>query len=426
MIKKLRQRFIIIAMVSMCAVLMVIMGIVNILNYQRVLKDADHILGILAENGGTFPDAPGRAGGHRQEERPQGHPEAGTDGKTDIDMKDMSPETPFETRYFTVTLSEEGNPVNMNTGSVAAIDSEDVLEYANEVQKAGKEKGFVEHYRYREKETEEGLLLVFVDCRRSLENFWSFLAASVAVSLAGMLTVLLLVIYFSRMVFAPVVESYHKQKRFITDAGHELKTPLTIIDANVEVLEMENGENEWTDSIRNQTKRLSGLTANLVMLARLDESEQKVPKVDFSLSDAAVEVLEDFKALALAGGKMFSWDITPNLTMHGSEEQVRQLMSILMENALKYSDERGSIEAVVKKRGHARLIIITNTVSEIPAGNLNYLFERFYRADESRSSQTAGYGIGLSIAQSIVSAHKGKIEAKSEDGKSFVITVTFP
>ncbi|MGI6070122.1 MAG: sensor histidine kinase [Blautia sp.] len=226
--------------------------------------------------------------------------------------------------------------------------------------------------------------------------------------------------------FAPVEESYQKQKRFITDAGHELKTLLTIIDANVEVLEMEHGENEWTRSIRNQTRRLSGLTADLVTLSRLDEGGLEALRVDFSLSDAAEEVLENIMAPALASGRKLSWEITPNLSMCGDEKQIRQLLSLLMDNAVKYSDEHGTIEVCVKKRGRGRQIVVTNTVSEMPSGNLNALFERFTRADASRSFQTAGYGIGLSIARAIVLAHKGKIKAKSGDGKSFTITTFFP
>lgn len=409
MIRKLRKKFIAAAMLSVCVVLAVIMGTVNILNYRKIIADADNVLHILTENGGSFPE--------------KGF------GKPDIRMTlpdppgDISPETPFETRYFTVTFDADGTVSDMNTGSIAAVETSDILDYVKEAGLKGKDRGFAGNYRFARTVTEEGAMYIFVDCRRPLATFLNFLRVSIAVSFAGILSFLVLVIFFSRRVFGPVEESYRKQKRFITDAGHELKTPLTIIDANVEVLDMENGKSKWTDSIRNQTKRLADLTNDLVTLSRLDESGEEVQMVDFSLTDAVLETLETFAAPALTQEKILENKVEPNLSIRGDEKRIRQMVSLLMENALKYSSEHGRIEVVLRKKGRGKQLVVSNTSDQIKAGSLDYLMERFYREDASRNSQTGGYGIGLSIVQAIVRAHKGKIHIKSEDGKTFQVEI---
>ena len=235
---------------------------------------------------------------------------------------------------------------------------------------------------------------------------------------------MILVVVFSKMVFKPVAESDRKQRQFITDAGHEIKTPLTIIDANTEVLEMEHGESQWTQSIRGQVKRLSALTANLIALSRLDEGGRQLQKLEFSLSDAVSETARSFQALAMTQEKSLDARITPNLTYRGDEAAIRQLTGILLDNALKYSDGPGQICLSLKPRGRSGCTLtVTNTVQGLEPGDLNCLFERFYRADRSRNSVTGGYGLGLSIARAIVSAHKGKIGAESPDGKSLTIHV---
>lgn len=411
MIGKLRKKFIVVAMISICTVLTVIMGTVNILNYHKIIEDTNAVLELLAENGGVFPEKEWKDPGKKVS--PPDMP------------RELSPETPYETRYFTVTLAGDGTVSDMNTGSIAAVDTSDVLDYVREAVEKKSGRGFSGNYRFIRTETEAGTMFIFVDCRMSLATFENFLLASIAVSCAGLLSFFLLVIFFSRKVFAPVEESYRKQRRFITDAGHELKTPLTIIDANVEVLDMENGKSKWTDSIRNQTKRLADLTNDLVTLSRLDEGGEEVQMVDFSLSDAMLETLEAFRVPALTREMTLDMQIEPNLTLYGDEKRIRQLVSLLMENALKYSSEHGRIEVVLRRKGRGKQMVFSNTADQIKAGSLDYLMERFCRADASRNSQTGGYGIGLSVAQAIVRAHKGKIHVKSEDGKTFQVVIVW-
>lgn len=410
MIKQLRQKFIAVAMLSMFLVLTVIMGAINIINYQNILKDADNILTVLSDNGGYFP----------REKHPADRPDMGKP----LDIKNMSPETPYETRYFTVTFNAEGTAVSVNTGNIAAIKTSDAITLGTDIYASGHNSGTTSDYRYRRLASEDGqTMIIFLDCHKSLTNFRTFLWSSILVSVLGLVSVFILVIIFSKMVFKPVAESDRKQKQFITDAGHEIKTPLTIIDANTEVLEMTGGENEWTRSIRNQVRRLTELTTGLIALARLDEGANRLQKMDFSLSDAVAETAQEFQALALTQDKAFTINVPQGLTYCGHEPSIRQLTAILLDNALKYSPAGGAIRLDLARLGRGFKLTVYNTAPSVDTDGLDQLFERFYRADSSRNSQRGGYGIGLSIARAIVIAHKGKITASSGDGQSLTFTV---
>lgn len=270
-----------------------------------------------------------------------------------------------------------------------------------------------------------GIMIVFLDCRQDLDNLKAFAFTSIVVSAIGLLAVFILVLIFSKIVFKPVEESYEKQKRFITDASHEIKTPLTIIDANTEVLEMENGENQWTSSIRNQIKRLTVLTNQLVTLSRLDEEKREIQMQEFLLSDVVKESIQSFEVPAKAKGKALSVNLQQGIRMEGNEKAVRQLIGILMDNSLKYSSDVGSIRITLNQKGRKIRLEVYNQVDNIKQGNLDILFERFYRMDASRNSETGGSGIGLSVAKGIVIAHKGKISAYSNDGRSITINIEF-
>lgn len=405
MIKNLRKKFITITMCSVAAVLIIIIGSINIVNYCNVIKNAEARISLLEENGGTFPE---------QEKfgREQKPPE-----------KKLSPEAPFDTRYFTVTLDDNGSCISHNTGRIAAVSSDTAVEYAQAQYNKAKQRGFNGIYRFSAINTEQGIMYIFLDCSRELSTFYSFLAASISASFAGLLLVFMLVLFFSRLAVKPVAESYEKQKRFITDAGHELKTPLTVIDAAAEVLEMENGENEWISSIKNQVKKLSSLTERLVFLSRMNEEDAAIQVSEFCLSDAVHETADSFHAIAAARNKHLIADIEQNIMLKGNEDNIKQLISILMDNAMKYSDSNGTIRLSLKRSVKGKEITVKNTVSCIKPGNYDILFERFYRPDESRNSDTGGYGIGLSVAKAIVTAHKGKITAKSDDGKSIIFRI---
>lgn len=413
MIRKLRIKLILASMVSLLLVLTIIFGTVGILNYRKILTDADSILAILEENDGNFPvdkhleDSFLSANGPSKEGRL------------------FSPELPYESRYFLVFLNEDGTIVSVNTGKIAAVDTQTAIEYALAVFEDGTSRGLVGDYRYVIYTSDDEIHIIFLDYGREMSSFRTFLVTSAGVGLIGLLAVLLLMIILSGRIVKPFSENYEKQKQFITDAGHELKTPLTIIDADAEVLEMDVGENEWLADIRMQTKRLAQLTNSLIQLSRMEEQPQ-VEKIEFPLSDVVEEAVETFQALAKTQNKNLSSRIQPMLSIRGDEKAIRQLVTILLDNAVKYSDDGGKIELVLEKQKNTVQLSVFNTAKHISRENLPYFFDRFYRADQSRNSKTGGYGLGLSIASAIVAAHKGRIWATTQDERSLQIMVSVP
>ena len=417
MIRDLRKKFILVAMLSTMLVLTAIMGVVNFSNYREMLDRADEMTALLEQNDGKFPEEPSW---HEQDdtETPPAKPE-----NDEKDKSRFSVETPFETRYFTVTVDENGEVTDCDLDRIAAVDEETAEEYTQTAQQKNKTTGFQGIYRYRVTETEDGAKYVFLDCRREISNFRTVLVTTISVSLLGLAAVFVLVVIFSRMVFRPVEESIQKQKRFITDASHELKTPLTIIDANIEVMEMESGESQWTKSTRKQIQRLSGLVQQLVTLSRLDEEKGLEEKCEFNLSEAVSECVQPYESLAQTREKNLTLNIEEDITYTGDERSIRQLAGILMDNAVKYSSENGNITLTLKKKGKKIFLEVYNDADDLPQGKLDVLFERFYRLDSSRNSGTGGSGIGLSMAKAIVQAHKGKITAEDKNGRGLTITV---
>lgn len=405
MLKKLRRKFTAVAMMSVFVVLVLILGSVTAANYINVKRTADERIDLIEQNGGTFPlhsDFFGLL-------MPGGR---------------LSEESPFDTRYFTVIFNADGKPVAINTGSIAAVDRQTALALAVEAVSQGSSAGFREHFRYRVCNYVNGKLVIFVDSSRELASFSSFLRAAVFAGLLGLLLVFLLVVIFSKTAIKPIAESYAKQKRFITDASHEIKTPLAIINSANEVLEIENGESDWTKSIANQVNRLSELTCKLILLSRMDEEGYKPQKLRFNLSDVCLDTAHSFDAVAQANGKQYDVNIQPDVFFDGDEKNITQLLSLLLDNAMKYSDANGRICFSLTTNGKNKVITVENTVTHIKQGNLSVLFERFYRSDESRSSETGGSGIGLSVAKAIVTSHGGRISAYSPDGKKIIFTIT--
>lgn len=413
MIKGLQRKFIAVSMLSTFLVLFVIISTINIFNYRKVLRDAETTLSILSENDGHFP----------QKNSPNPEAVPPKPPGTGYSPEFMSPELPYESRYFSVILNQDKTIISTDTGKIAAIDAAEASQCALQVFQKGRTSGFFQDYRYLCTAKGEYTQIIFLDCGRSLSNFRAFLFISIAVSILGLGAVLLLVSVFSRIVMKPVSESYEKQRQFITDAGHEIKTPLTIIDANAEILEMEYGESEWLTGIRNQTSRLTSLTNDLIYLSRMEESGQFLPKIEFSLSDLTEETVLSFQPLAETQNKMIIADIEPLLSFQGEESSIRQLISILLDNALKYTPEQGNIQVALQKKGRRIQLSVNNPADSITEEHLPRLFERFYRTDNSRNSQTGGYGIGLSIAKAIVDSHKGRISAQTPDGHSLQVIV---
>lgn len=424
MIKRLRRKLVAACMISLAIVLAVILGGVNLMSYQKVVADADTVLTLLGSNDGEFPKLHSGS-----ETPPDGEvPMDSGRGKRDLlGTKGLSLETPYESRFFSVVLNEDGQALQTDIAQIAAVDEESAQLYAQSAVESGHTAGFLDDYRYLVLAEEGNTRVIFLDCGRSLSSFRTTLLASVALSLLGLLAVLVLLLILSHRIVRPVAESYEKQKQFITDAGHELKTPMTIISADAELAEMECGGNQWLADIRRQTERLTGLTNDLIYLSRMEEEQPPLQVIEFPLSDVAEEMALPFLAPAKSQEKELALHIQPMLSFTGDEKAIRQLISILLDNALKYSPAGGQLELRLEKQGRNILLTVTNTtIQPVEKDKLSHLFDRFYRSDQSRNSQTGGYGLGLSIARSIVLAHKGKIRAESPDGATLSVVVSFP
>ncbi len=404
MIKKLRIKFILIATSVIFIVIGTLIGILNVTNYLRIDSDTDKVLSLLASNGGVMPLPPFIEEENRMEE--------------------FSPEMPFRTRYFTVTL-KDGEVAETNITQIAAIDEEDAKKYAVELYNSKKSEGYYNDYKFIKINLESGEKYIFLDCVSELSNFKSFLGVSVITGLSVIVLIFILIWIFSFIAVKPIAESYEKQKRFITDANHEIKTPLTIINATNEIMEIEFGKNEWSQTISNQIRKLNNLTEKLVFLSRMDEENANIPMAEFDLSETIIEVASSFNNVATVSQKSFNVHIEPLIKYVGDISLVGQLVSILLENAFKYCVEKGEINLkLIRANGEIKLTV-ENSVEKIDEKNLNKLFDRFYRLDESRNSETGGSGIGLSIAKSIVNIHKGKIFVRSEKNNFIVFSVIF-
>lgn len=405
--RRLRRKFILVAMGAVTVGLTLIIAGINIVNYSHVCKMADARLDyILAGKDGID-------WGDESKAEPANGKDAG-DSQAGVRIRhfeDMTAESPFDTRYFTVTI-DAGQVVDVNTARIAAVGAKRAASIAARLHAKGWTSGFSGNYRYTTDVQDDEITYVFVDCSRELASFHSFLSASVAISCIGWLAVLAIVAGASGAVIRPMVESYSKQKRFITDASHEIKTPLAVIDAANEVQEIESGESEWTQSIHEQVARLTALTERLVFLARMDEGSAGFTMATIDLSEAVDTAATPFESVAVSRGKRLSTSIACGVRAHADAAAVAQVVELLLDNATRYASEGSVIElslrAVSRVQGKgATELVVSNAVDELPEGDLDRLFDRFYRADVSRSSKTGGSGVGLSVVRAIAEAHGG-------------------
>ena len=402
-LQRLRLRIIFVAMASILGALLVIFGVVNVWNYLNSIERVDFFIETIYEHGGSFPALPQ------------------TDGPYQITL-----ETPFETRYFVVGFDGERQIRWVDLDHIAAIDEESADQAARAILSGGQDRGYRDSYRYRVFMDEDGSgMVIAVDCHQQIQASRNLMGISAAVIGACMLLALVLAVPFSKRILRPYFRNLERQKRFVTDASHELKTPVAIIAANTDLMEAIDGETQWTQSTKKQAARLTELISDLIELARADEPDAAASFVDVDMGAVVERAVEDFMPLAESQGKTIVLTVEGEPTARGDESSLERLVSVLLDNAIKHGDACGAVSVSLYGARRDVELAVRNPALELAEDETAHLFDRFYRPDESRERKTGGYGIGLSIAHSIAERHGGSICAR-KIGNDLEIRVTIP
>ena len=398
MLKQMRWRFIGAAMAAFTAVVLTLLCFVNLWNYRSMTGQQDEALSRLLEV--------------EDQQTPFSHEKGAPPFD---DWSHFSPEVQYSLRFFSVHYDTDGTLLRVNQDYVASLSEEDAKAYADAALAQQKAQGYESGYRYLVHTTDRETVVLFLNSERELQGMRTLLWITLAIAGICLVVVFGLVVLFSRRAITPYLKNMEAQKQFITNASHELKTPLTAIATSADVLAMEHSDDEWIRNIQAQAARLAKLITNLVTLSRLDEEDPFPMRSEFSLSDALWEIGEPFVSLAQAKGKTYTQDIADGLILVGDRTAIQQMVSILLDNALKYSPDGGCISLCARRSGKRMELLVSNTVETDQPTDTTRLFDRFYRADESHSNAVSGTGIGLSIAKATVQAHGGKIFARQAE-----------
>lgn len=408
MIWKLRRRFIFISSLSFLLVFVLLFSLMTLISEIKTDQDLDALTAVLAENGGRFSSS--------MAERPNDR------FNTPPGQNNITQETPFSTRFFTVLFGKNGQVSEIDTHAIVRVSEAEAESYASAALETGQTKGWVGIYRYRVFENKDGKGIVFVDGSMQRAAKSNFLLSALLVFAMGGFVVLLLIVLFSRRAVGPTAEAYEKQKRFITDAGHELKTPLTLIMANTDLAEAEFGQNELFTDMRTEGHHLNTLVCRLVELARMDEQTEKPVSEQVALHEICHESIALFRPLAEKKGLSLACDITQPLYHLCDEAAIRQVIGILLDNAIKYCDAGGRISFTLTKEYRHPVIRVENDFSGVDSLPLEQLFDRFYRADKARTSG-GGFGIGLSLAKALLERDRSSITVQNCNSTAIRFTI---
>lgn len=412
MIKILQKKFIKTAMIAITLLLVIFVCAINIVNVITVSGEIDKTLELLTKNSMSTPP--------RME---QLEPEKEGFGKFFSPVRDE--ERAMSARYFTAEVDSAGQIIRINTENILSVTAEDAEELVARIILSGNFEGKIEGFKFRKVQAQinNTTTIVCVDTSASLRGAFTVVVISVGVGIVCWLVMFLFVSLLSKNAIKPIAENLEKQRQFVTDAGHEIKTPLAIILANTDALELHNGESKWSKNIRSQTLRLNGLMQNLLTLSRSDEAKEKLVKEEQCADALLNEVVEGFVTLAEAQQKEIRAEIGENITVTAHRESLNQLFTVLVDNAVKYSSDCSEIYINLKKENGKAVFITRNTCDGLPECEPEKLFDRFYRADEARTQKNGGYGIGLSVAHAIAENHGWKISAQYEKDNTIAFTV---
>ncbi len=442
MVKQLQKKFIISAMTAVTILLVVLIGGINVFNYLTTSGDNDRLMEMLGNsfenstmwNGNDASDntqppqdingtqtatdtSSGQDNPDNQDDPdfqpPQDNGTKPPDDKKNGDFGKHDKDALKSARYAAAALSSDGSILRTDVTHISSLTEDEVTAIAQVLKDTAEGTGSYNGYLYRISNSVRtgGRIIILLDNSMQISSFFTVLFISVGAGIFGWLLMLLLVILLSKKTIAPVARSIEKQKQFVTNAGHEIKTPLAIILANTDAMELHNGENKWSKNIRAQTLRLSGLMQNLLMLAKMDESSAKLPMCGFDISTATEDTVNAFTEPAALKGVIIEQDIQKGLNINGNRDSIIQLMTVLLDNAVKYTESGGTIRAKLSGNEKNITLSIANTCE--PIDHPEKLFDRFYRGDSARTQKNGGYGIGLSVAQAIAELHKGTITAEN-------------
>ena len=435
MVKQLQKKFIISAMLAVTILLVVLIGGINVFNYLTTSGDNDRLMEMLCYSfetstkwnadttdntqppqsiNGTQQNTTDASGNQNNPDfPPQDNGTKPPDDKKNNGFGRHDKNAVDSARYAAVAIDKNGNIIRTDVTHISSLTEEEATAITEALKNTAAGTGTYSGFQYRISETKraEGKVIILLDNGMQISSFFTVLFISVGAGIFGWLMMLLLVILLSRKTIAPVARSIEKQKQFVTNAGHEIKTPLAIILANTDAMELHNGENKWSKNIRAQTLRLSGLMQNLLMLAKMDENSTKLPMCEFDISIAAEDTVGAFIEPAALKGIMIEQNIKKGIRLSGNRDSIVQLMTVLLDNAVKYTESGGVIRAELYGSEKNITLSIANTCE--PIDHPEKLFDRFYRGDSARTQKNGGYGIGLSVAQAIAELHKGSITAEN-------------
>lgn len=402
--KKLRRKIVLGVFISATAVFALTILIVAIGLNAEITQRADAMTQLIIENNGAVPM------------------KSEIDKMDDFNLYNYNEESPFRMRYFTVKYDSK-NHVTVNVEHIASIDEGKAVAMADVVRLSDQKTGEYGDYRYRVGDSKE--MVVFVDYiyEYTAVDLLTFMLSLLAIVFILLITVLFW--FLSRRIVKPFEENSRMQKQFITDASHELKTPIAIISANAEVLAYKSGESEWLNNITTQVTRISELVNELLTLNRLEEVDEISDIESVNLSELTENTCADFEEVFLSKNIQTTYEIEPDVIINGNADQLKRLVSVLAENASKYTSADGELRVSLKKEFRYTTLSVYNTCEVDQSADYKHLFDRFYRPDSSRASSTGGHGIGLSIAKRIAVLHGGTIEAvPSDSGLSFNVKLS--
>ena len=423
MIRRLRRRMTLMVIAVLILVSSGIVLAISLANSHSIAAQAEETLSVLTENAGA---------GENRMQRPDGSMDP-RGGRMNRDRRGFRGEPP-EIRSgrdaaaaglnnsYTISLNADGSVASWDSDRPSLYTDEQVAVIAESILADGRNSGRIGTQFYRKTEQSGQTLLTVLDARLDYLSASNVLRSTILIAAAACVLLSLLAWLLIRRMVQPVEEAFTRQKQFVFDASHELKTPLAVISANAEVLEQEIGENEYLGYIRSEVRRTDTLVSNLLTLARLDRKEGTAEMKSFNLSRALLDVVLPFESTVYEAGKTLETEIPDNMECTGNEEMIQQLAVILLSNALKYSNEDGRIEVSLKARGRQRELRVFNTGDPIAPEDREKIFDRFWRADPAHGRETGGHGLGLAIARTIVETHKGKISVESiEGGNAFTV-----